>query len=117
MSKVQTKFYKFSQNNSGGSFDINDEKGIGPIVIIEALNVDDANNRAERIGIYFNGIENGLDCSCCGSRWSEVWDDDGTDGCEINFKYDFNWYNVVYVHHLDSSIDKITHGKKGKYCA
>ena len=50
---IETKFYTFSQNNSGGSFVTDSIRGIGEYVIIEALNSNDANDRAERIGLYF----------------------------------------------------------------
>lgn len=66
-------FFEFSQNNSGGSFDYDDKSGIGETVIIEASDVDDACDRAERIGIYFNGVESGADCDCCGDRWSRPY--------------------------------------------
>lgn len=65
----KTKIYEFDQNNSGGSYDINESAGIGVRVYIEAYNADQANDHAERIGLYFNGVENGSDCECCGDRW------------------------------------------------
>ena len=36
MKQAETKFWYFRQNNSRGSFDVNDEKGIGPCVWVEA---------------------------------------------------------------------------------
>ena len=36
---VNTKFYTFSQNNSGGAFVKSDKEGISECVIIEALEV------------------------------------------------------------------------------
>lgn len=65
----KTKFFEFSQNNSGGSFVIDVMSGIGHHVIIEAVDVDHANSIAESIGIYFDGCANGIDCDCCGDRW------------------------------------------------
>jgi len=70
-------FYTFSQNNSGGSFDFNEEAGITHYVIVEADNSDQASARAQDIGLYFNGCDEGIDCHCCGDRWSEPWKDDG----------------------------------------
>jgi hypothetical protein len=64
---MNTKFYTFSQNNSGGYFDVDDSKGIGHYVIIEAVSEDDAILRAEEIGLHFDGFG---DCPCCGNRWS-----------------------------------------------
>ncbi len=62
-------FFEFRQNNSGGSFVANHEKGISHFVIVEANDTDDADRRAEQIGLYFNGCQGGKDCSCCGDRW------------------------------------------------
>jgi hypothetical protein len=61
---MKPRFYTFSQNNSGGSF-----TGPAAYVIVEALSPDDANNRAESAGLYFDGCDDGRDCSCCGDRW------------------------------------------------
>lgn len=66
-------FYNFDQNNSGGVFE-------GPNnVIIEADNAEQANYKAEQVGIYFDGVENDIDCDCCGDRWNRQYsDNDGT---------------------------------------
>ena len=66
-----TKFFHFSQNNSGGSFDINET--VAHHVIIEAHSATEANSIAVNIGIYFNGCDTGADCSCCGDRWYETY--------------------------------------------
>lgn len=66
------KWYKFDQNNSGGSFD--EDKKVCPRVFIQALSAEDANQKAESLGIYFNGVEEGQDCECCGDRWYPVDD-------------------------------------------
>lgn len=73
-SEVETKFFTYCQNNSGG-YDI----GPAQYVIIEATSADEANRIAESdAGIYFDGVSTGHDCSCCGDRWREQWDiDDG----------------------------------------
>lgn len=100
------KFFKYRQNNSGGSFDINDATGIGPIVWIEAEGEAHADDRAESIGIYFDGVDKGFDCPCCGDRWSESWRG-GKDKVEIDSKYDFMWHDTVYVHRMDGTIERI----------
>ena len=64
-------FYHFAQNNSGGSFQ-NDDR-VCSHVIIEARHAAEANERAEGLGIYFNGVEDDRDCPCCGDRWYPVW--------------------------------------------
>ncbi len=63
----EVKYYDFSQNNSGGTF-ANDEN-VAENVIIAARNKDEANSRAESVGIYFNGCDDERDCECCGDRW------------------------------------------------
>lgn len=69
-------FYTYNQNNSGGSFIINDDVTIA--VIIEADSANEANNKAEEVGIYFDGCGNdGPDCPCCGDRWYRAYGDEG----------------------------------------
>jgi hypothetical protein len=110
--EVKTQFYLFRQNNSGGSFVIRDEDGIGVVVCIEALNADDANRRAEAIGIYFNGCDDGRDCNCCGDRWSPVWKDEGTDTLDLNETYDYTWHDTAYIHHMDGTIERIKNNSR-----
>ena len=62
-------FYVFRQNNSGGSWDIDELNCIGKIVIVEADNEDLAVEEALKIGLYFDGVKKGIDCECCGDRW------------------------------------------------
>lgn len=68
-------FYTYDQNNSGGAFDFDADAGIAHYVIVEAASSDDADERAERIGIYFDGCDDGRDCDCCGDRWYRAWSD------------------------------------------
>lgn len=65
----QYKFYTYRQNNSGGNFDHKPSQGISVFVIIQATDLRDADTRAQRAGLYFNGVDNDQDCSCCGDRW------------------------------------------------
>lgn len=60
-------FYEFSQNNSGGSFVVNES--LTHRLFIEADNVIEAQYKAEQLGCYWNGVEDGMDCECCGDRW------------------------------------------------
>lgn len=114
---VQTKYYVFNQNNSGGGFDIDATRGIGEKVVIEAINYLDANDRAQRIGIYFDGCADGRDCSCCGDRWSPLWGEDTYSTIDVNnpeeIKKQFNdwgWTKRqhLFIHTLDGEIIKIT---------
>jgi len=74
------RFYVLIQNNSGGFYEIDNK--LGHIVIIEIPDSIAETYDAEKIadyienrypidtGIYFNGVEEGIDCECCGDRWS-----------------------------------------------
>jgi hypothetical protein len=107
-------FFHFHQNNSGGGFHENVERGIGVNVIIEAYNAKDANRRAERLGLYFDGEG---DCPCCGNRWYEVSDADGKeeprhyDDVVIGGKPSFKWHSwwgqryTGYIHYKDGRIE------------
>lgn len=73
-------FFEFKQNNSGGSFDYDAETGISRFVIIEADSPREAVDKAENIGLYFDGVYSGMDCECCGDRWFNIyWDEKGSD--------------------------------------
>jgi hypothetical protein len=67
-------FYHYDQNNSGGSFVVNDNVTYN--VIIEADSADEADERAKEIGIYFDD-DYDIDCECCGTRWDSAWPDVG----------------------------------------
>ena len=61
------KYFEFSQNNSGGSFDVDDK--LCHRLIIQAETEEQAVTKAEEMGVYFDGCQNGIDCNCCGDRW------------------------------------------------
>lgn len=67
-------WYEYRQNNSGGSFDYDPQQGLSIHVYVEAETGVDADVRAERLGIYFDGCDSGMDCHCCGDRWSPAAD-------------------------------------------
>lgn len=60
-------FYVYRQNNSGGVF-VRDQF-LDRYVIIEAMDMEEAQDKAIGFGIYFDGVEYNIDCSCCGDRW------------------------------------------------
>ena len=68
-------FYEYDQNNSGGGFIVNDDVTYN--VIIEADSADEADRRAEEIGIYFDDNYE-VDCECCGTRWSYAYSGEKT---------------------------------------
>lgn len=111
-------FYIFGQNNSGGSFQVRAPKGIGEFVIVEANSPQEANDKAQKIGLYFDGVADDLDCECCGDRWYKVWDDDpGTKTPEVYGKshndYKTGWKIPSYVHYLNGKIEEFGLNKKG----
>jgi hypothetical protein len=65
-------FYHYRQNNSYGCF-VTDER-LDQDVIIEASSPAEADKRAESLGIYFEGVRRGTDCSCCGDRWHRAFE-------------------------------------------
>ena len=66
------KWFNFNQNNSGGSFITNDS--VCHRVFIEATDEGEATDKALSLGVYFNGVDEGEDCECCGGRWYEPYD-------------------------------------------
>jgi hypothetical protein len=91
-------FYTFVQNNSFGTF-VEDDN-LDEFVIIEAESADEANHIAESIGIYFDGVEKGIDCPCCGDRWYEVSDGEDTEKLEIYDSY------VYIIHYKNGTIER-----------
>lgn len=73
------KYYYFNQNNSGGHFHLDDSMVGAHTAVIQANSAEEANEKAEWLGIYFRGVEDGRDCSCCGDRWYKTDEQDSTD--------------------------------------
>jgi hypothetical protein len=110
--EVNTQFFTYSQNNSGGRFTNNDN--VAEYVIIEAISADDANTRAEDIGLYFDGDG---DCPCCGDRWSRAWKGDGTDeptiyGQKLSDVEASYYRNQVIIHYFDGTKERYEFKKK-----
>jgi hypothetical protein len=94
--------YEYRQNNSGGTYHIDHERGISCIVLIEAESPARANYHAESIGLYFGGEG---DCQCCGDRWYEASEYDVVDPDS-----DLDWLaklagtdEITYLHKLDGT--------------
>jgi|688.fasta_scaffold224453_3 hypothetical protein len=85
-------FYHYDQNNSGGVFM---EPALN--VFIEASSHEEADTIAEANGLYFDGVDENMDCPCCGDRWSRslrgpLEDQDAVDAViERNRKWDEGW--------------------------
>ena len=86
---MKTKFYEFNQNNSGGFFDVDSD--VCHRLFIEATNAEQANRIAQDLGVYFDGCDDGQDCSCCGDRWYECDESDSIDleKASISYKKEF----------------------------
>lgn len=105
-------WWTYRQNNSGGSFHHDASAGIGVCVFVEAANADQASARAQDIGLYFDGCREGIDCGCCGDRWSEPWDA-GSDKPELygeewraiedGEEPDLDWNLPSYMHPMSGS--------------
>lgn len=105
-------FYTYDQNNSGGGFVTNPAKGISHFVIVEADSADDANEKAEALGLYFDGVEDGYDCECCGDRWHRCGHHASTESPEIFGKHPSKHVEEfikggphTFVHYLDGRIE------------
>lgn len=61
-------WFHYHQNNSGGFF----ERGMPHNLFVEAESAHVANARAAEVGVYFDGCDWGIDCDCCGDRWSRA---------------------------------------------
>ena len=89
---MDTKFYEFTQNNSGGDFVVDNH--LTHRVFIEAKNSKEANEIAESMGVYFDGVEAGIDCGCCGDRWYTVDEFDVVDLERIGNSYDITFSTI-----------------------
>lgn len=90
-------FYEFIQNNSYGYFDVNDK--VCHRIIIEADSGSEAIEKAEEIGCYWDGVSKGIDCSCCGDRWSEYYNE--IDVKSLQKGYEAFIYTEVYPNYVE----------------
>lgn len=107
--EINTIFADFRQNNSGGYFIVNEEKGIGHYIIVEGIDSEDIKRRFEEITEDFSEY-----CSCCGERWcSYIVDEDLTPNPTIygkpveEYKNDYIKDFFIFIHYIDGSIEKI----------
>lgn len=104
-------FYTFTQNNSGGKWVF--DENLAHFTIVEANTKDEALEIAEKLGIYFNGVNQYIDCRCCGDRWSDYTDDNQTPkiyGKDISEQTFHHWGKdtdaQVIVHYLNGDKEK-----------
>lgn len=108
--EVKAKWWVFSQNNSGGYFIQNDD--VDHYVAIQALNVEHALSRAERIFACYSEY-----CGCCGERW-DYWaeEDEGTEIPEIygeiyTEKKPSSYREYIVLHYMDDAKEKYKFGE------
>ena len=108
---MKTKFFTYRQTNSGGNFDVRTFDGIAHFVIVEADNPKHANKRAKEIGLYFNGVRKGEDCSCCGDRWSKEskgYSEPCIDGKPAHLYVRSHFFkDRCFVHYLNGDVKEI----------
>ena len=108
-----SKFYVFNQNNTGGNF-VFTPNALSHWVIIEAMSADAANAKLEQLGGYFDGCDDGLDCSCCGDRWYRCDENDGEN--EPMIYNEIHWMGEnpeAFIHYLDGSVVPVYNTKEG----
>ena len=104
MVSVDMKWFYYSQNNSGGSFVVNDSVSV--CVFIQAPNARMATSRAEEI------LDNSDSCECCGDRWSIYYmdDSDGYDEPTIYNELMVDLFKDAYrrsarLHYFDGKVE------------
>jgi hypothetical protein len=96
-----TKFFHFSQNNSGGFFHVDEVVDEGGCVF-EASSPKEANKRAKKAGVFSRSF-----CDCCGRRFSEAFDfETGFDSAEEAVASHWSSSPVV-VHFKDGTSKKM----------
>lgn len=103
-------YFHFTQNNSGGWFDLTDE--LTHHVIIEANTPEQANDILVSLGGYFDGCHFGVDCDCCGDRWYPLWPDDR--GNNMPMIYNQPVSTRVAGSHLPAGRNAVVHHMDGR---
>lgn len=106
---METQFYELTQNNSGGSHDC--DETVCHRLIIEATSVEDAINKAEDLGCYWDGVDKDIDCSCCGDRWYQPYSPIDID----NMNTKWGGYEVGEYLEKSDNIDEALESFKSKY--
>lgn len=97
---MDTKFFEFPQNNSGGYYVRDTANGVGESIIVEATDAQHALERLQEIGDK-TSCDFWSWCDCCGERWPTFLSDrEGLESPEP--KYTRGEY---FVHYLDGRIE------------
>lgn len=108
-------FFIWNQNNSGGHFVVDDD--LTWRVVIEEETYDLAEYKALTLGVYYDGVADDRDCSCCGDRWYEgeelEWGDQTLEEHLQEYADDYGWESPsVIIHYLDGTKGTITRAVK-----
>src|SRR6266850_705363 len=80
-------------------------------VWVEAVDAEESDYKAQRIGLYFDGVDNNQDCSCCGDRWSSKskyeWNNKGQENPPTIEDLSGGWHIGSYAHHADGQITTV----------
>lgn len=108
---VKLKWFEFSQNNSGGGF--NEDENQAPTVFIQAVDADQAWDKAENL------FDFGY-CECCGERWDYPYGD-GTDVPMMGYppvpldQVEASWYrDYAILHYYDGRKERVDFKPKEK---
>lgn len=105
---MKLKWFHFSQNNSGGHFEVDENQAED--VFVQAATAKEA------IDYIWDKLYHGY-CECCGPRWSSYIDDsDGTDHPEVYGESIYNtekgWYrNECRLHFYDGHVESYNYGE------
>ncbi|MMZ62859.1 hypothetical protein D1872_250850 [compost metagenome] len=104
---INTKFFHFRQNNSGGYFITNDD--VAPNLIVEAMNAKEAEQKMNDITSDYLQF-----CPCCGERWSSwIDDDDGTEEPTVWGKSLDECKDATIIHYIDGRKEKVNYKAEG----
>ena len=111
-------FYMWNQNNSGGGFDV--DECVSHRVVIEADSYEQAEAKAFDFGIYYDGVDKGIDCGCCGNRWygAEELDKNREELDEYlqDLANEYGWTDPdIIVHYADGSKKTVNSQRVKKY--
>lgn len=98
---MASKFFTFSQNNSGGYY-VEDDT-VAQVVVVEADDADDADSRASKKGVFSYHY-----CDCCGPRFSGQYDRaKGFRSVKAAVADSFMQSPSVVVHFKDGRVEKV----------
>lgn len=94
------KWFQFRQMNSDGYYIIDEERGIGHQVWVEAPDDWEANTKARQVGLLSLPY-----CECCGPRFYSVSEWDAEEEAKVEEPSDFHIHRygeqITFLHYSD----------------